>query len=289
MPAPDCDEAVPARTTQRHRHGQRKSQDIDADVPTRSELQKVCLSDDAEPARPMTGDVVPTHSKDRTYHLDDVAPTHQARTRPQDTNFGLIEDPDTDSDNEEMISDIAMMHEATFTDSDSDDMHILDRDGPQRYPYVQVPVAELPVATPVFRFGQYKGMDFRVVTQEESQYFFGTKKQTRPGKFLAEYIRWVEDNYVADMDKKTLHDKSDSSGFAFAAADQAGGGQPSTRTRISKKAYLRAIWVRVNPCETCLEFDYSGSNAFTERKTCLKCGKGSTSTRTPTAYCDPDD
>eukprot|EP00972_Heterocapsa_arctica_P075309 11110045-Heterocapsa_arctica.AAC.1 len=48
-------------------------------------------------------------------------------------------------------------------------------------------------------------------------------------------------------------------------------------------------WVNVERCEECKDFDMSGTNAWTTRKTCLDCGALTVERKVPDhARLDPD-
>eukprot|EP00972_Heterocapsa_arctica_P078829 11625287-Heterocapsa_arctica.AAC.1 len=50
-----------------------------------------------------------------------------------------------------------------------------------------------------FRFGQCERETFKDITEEEPTYYEWAKQQKRPGKYLLEYIEWVDARYDPDV------------------------------------------------------------------------------------------
>lgn len=98
-------------------------------------------------------------------------------------------------------------------------------------------------------------------------YYFWAKTQNSPGKFLVEYIEWVENHYTVDEEAKSL--KHDDETFVLVPEP---GPDTARRSRKSNRERLRLIPRDAEKCKECTVFDRSGSNAFQERKACLDCG-----------------
>ena len=104
----------------------------------------------------------------------------------------------------------------------------------------------------VFRFGQYRGRLLAEVTDGGSNYYFWAKTQKKPGKFLLQYIDWVEQRYDIDVRNETL-----TRNHPVRPQSAPTGTVPRTRNRRSNDVPCDA-----EQCAVCTEFSRAGSNAF---------------------------
>jgi len=252
---------------------------------------------DGVPPRSAFVDGVPPHSTTRDCDFDVGVPPRRTRVRtdgvpprppPPIVFMGTIEDS-SDEDAGQVKMHVEVIDDVTEEEPGWSDDEMAQEISSEEIEEVVPPPPRPPASeaekgenseAPTFRFGQYRGKSFREVTDENASYYFWGKSEKKPGKFLVEYLLWVEKMYRVDVRMKKLT-------WEPRRRDQSPGKVVLPVSRRSKKQEMEASWATAPECDVCEEFVLTGSNAYKERKTCVKCGKVTVTKRVVQRAVDP--
>ena len=125
---------------------------------------------------------------------------------------------------------------------------------------------------PLFKFGQHKGVQYDEITDSEPSYYYRGRSQKKPSRQLQSYLRWVEERYCP-IDDNILVKKAQGGAASSTDPERVERVFPKSKGRgPARTTLMKQAWALIEKCDVCEKFDRSGSNAYYERKTCVRCG-----------------
>ena len=167
------------------------------------------------------------------------------------------------------------------TESDMESEGDWSRDGPEKdaaEPAKDQSSGSAPVI-PMFKFGPHKGKDFGDVVKERTDFYFWARGQAKPSQYLRRFTEWVEDTCKVDYHHKTIT-------LAGTTYINRWRREPEKMGLLAKALQDKRRTVPV--CEVCTNFTGMGSNATTEKRTCITCGTVQSQPRVLKPSVDPE-